>query len=76
MATHGEIQWPPVGRINGRLRGESHGRRQDWFESWWDEASKTAGEHGVDLLATRFHQSTSMDVALYDALIEIRCPLH
>ena len=27
MATHGEIQWPPVGRINGRLRGELHGRR-------------------------------------------------
>jgi hypothetical protein len=28
MATHGEIQRPPVGRINGRLRGELHGRRQ------------------------------------------------
>jgi pimeloyl-ACP methyl ester carboxylesterase len=27
MATHGEIQWPPVGRINGRLWGELHGRR-------------------------------------------------
>ncbi len=27
MATHGEIQWPPVGRFNGRLWGELHGRR-------------------------------------------------
>ena len=28
MATHGEIRWPPVGRFNGRLWGELHGRRQ------------------------------------------------
>jgi hypothetical protein len=28
MATHGEIQWPPAGSFGGRLRGESHGRRQ------------------------------------------------
>jgi hypothetical protein len=28
MATHGEIQRPPVGKINGRLRGELHGHRQ------------------------------------------------
>jgi len=27
MATHGEIRWPPVGRFNGRLWGELHGRR-------------------------------------------------
>jgi len=30
MATHGEIQWPPVGRFSGRLRGEFHGRRHLW----------------------------------------------
>ena len=28
MATHGEIQWPSVGSFDGRLRGDSHGRRQ------------------------------------------------
>jgi hypothetical protein len=28
MAAHGEIRWPPLGRFNGRLWGESHGRRQ------------------------------------------------
>ena len=28
MAIHGEIQWPPVGRINDRLWKELHGRRQ------------------------------------------------
>jgi hypothetical protein len=28
MATHGENRRPPPGKINGRLRGESHGRRQ------------------------------------------------
>ncbi len=27
MATHGENWWPPGGSFNGRLRGESHGRR-------------------------------------------------
>jgi hypothetical protein len=27
MAAHGEIRWPPLGRFNGRLWGESHGRR-------------------------------------------------
>lgn len=26
MAAGGEIRWPRVGRTNGRLRGESHGR--------------------------------------------------
>ncbi len=28
MATHGEIRWPSVGTFDGRLRGDSHGRRQ------------------------------------------------
>ncbi|MGB0095175.1 MAG: hypothetical protein WBP81_21895, partial [Solirubrobacteraceae bacterium] len=27
MATHGEIRWPSVGSFDGRLRGDSHGRR-------------------------------------------------
>lgn len=27
MATHGEIRWPPVGTFDGRLWGDSHGRR-------------------------------------------------
>ena len=27
MATHGEIRWPPAGTFDGRLRGDSHGRR-------------------------------------------------
>ena len=29
MATHGEIRWPSVGTFDGRLRGDSHGRRQE-----------------------------------------------
>jgi hypothetical protein len=28
MATHGEIRWPSLGSLDGRLRGGSHGRRQ------------------------------------------------
>src|SRR5215218_10100553 len=36
MATHGEIRWPPPGTSNGRLRGDSHGRRQN-------RATRTAG---------------------------------
>jgi hypothetical protein len=27
MATHGEIRWPSLGSFDGRLRGDSHGRR-------------------------------------------------
>ena len=27
MATHGEIWWPPLGRNDGRLQGDFHGRR-------------------------------------------------
>src|SRR5215210_6509282 len=27
MAAHGEIRWPPTGTFDGRLRGDSHGRR-------------------------------------------------
>jgi hypothetical protein len=33
MATHGENWWPPVGRINGCLRGELHGDRHTARES-------------------------------------------
>jgi hypothetical protein len=31
MATHGEIRRPPAGTLDGRLRGDSHGRRQTWM---------------------------------------------
>ena len=36
MAAHGEIQWPPVGRFNGRLWGELHGRRQGYGQFDFD----------------------------------------
>jgi hypothetical protein len=29
MATHGEIPWPPVRTFDGRLWGDSHGRRHE-----------------------------------------------
>ena len=32
MATHGEIRWPSVGSFDGRLRGDSHGRRHEMRE--------------------------------------------
>ena len=47
-----------------------------WFEAWWDAASAKAKTHGVNLLKTRLHKSTSMDLVLYDDLVEIRCPMH
>ena len=28
MAVGGDIRWPPVGRFNGRLREDPHGRRR------------------------------------------------
>jgi hypothetical protein len=49
---------------------------QEWFQSWWDEAREVAEQHSVKLLAPAFHDGASMDVALYDGLVEIRCPLH
>jgi hypothetical protein len=46
MATHGEIQRPPVGRFNGRLWGEWHGRRQS--------SGPAVRNHVVDLALTPF----------------------
>ncbi len=48
---------------------------EEWFGRWWDTATEVAASHGVTLLRTRFHSSDSMDVALYDRLIEMRSPL-
>ena len=47
-----------------------------WFDAWWDNANAQAATHKVNLLKTQFHSSSRMNVALYDALVEIRCPLH
>jgi hypothetical protein len=47
-----------------------------WFDSWWDKARTVADERGVNLLATHFHRAANMNIELYDALVEIRCPLH
>jgi hypothetical protein len=53
MATRGEIQWPPVGRINGRLRGELHGRRQRiaWPPSFRDSSNGPARARGLEVAA-------------------------
>jgi hypothetical protein len=40
VATNGENPWPPAGRFSGRLRGGSHGHRQDTIKQrqrWRDE---------------------------------------
>jgi len=41
MAAHGEIQWPPVGRFNGRLWGELHGHRHTPISEGGREISTT-----------------------------------
>jgi hypothetical protein len=47
----------------------------EWFQSWWDDARDIAEKHGVNLLASVFHDAANMDVRLYDSLIELRIPL-
>ena len=42
MATHGEIRWPPLATSDGRLRGDSHGRRQPCF-ALAEQSSEEAG---------------------------------
>lgn len=55
---------------------ESNREMREWFETWWDGARTIAELHDVNLLAPAFHDSTNMDVALYDELVELRDPLH
>ena len=45
MATHGEIRWPSVGSFDGRLRGDSHGRRQPSGVALRGEASNRPQLH-------------------------------
>jgi transposase-like protein len=46
MATHGEKRWPPAGRSDGRLRGDSHGRRHSdvTLRHWLKEEKASRGE--------------------------------
>jgi hypothetical protein len=49
---------------------------QDWFDTWYDEAREVAEQEDINLLAPVLHRAASMDVVMYDHLVEIRCPLH
>ena len=49
MATHREIRWPSVGSFDGRLRGDSHGRRQS-LNVW---AAHRASQSALALTARR-----------------------
>ena len=73
MATHGEIRWPSVGSFDGRLRGDSHGRRQHWLKTvvlnvvgkgaarsrqvWVEKMSD--GRKPSAVYVSKHHQSTS-----------------
>jgi hypothetical protein len=48
---------------------------EEWFRSWCDAAREVAAEHDVALLDPQFHNGATMNVALYDRLIEIRIPI-
>jgi hypothetical protein len=45
MATHGEIRWPSLGSFDGRLRGDSHGRRHHFLPG--RSVSTGSGQHRV-----------------------------
>ncbi len=47
----------------------------EWFQAWWDGAREIAEQHYVNLLPPVFHDAASMDVALYDSLVELRIPM-
>ena len=49
---------------------------EDWFDTWYDDAREIAEQNNINLLAPVLHRAESMDVILYDHLVEIRCPLH
>lgn len=64
MATGGEIQRPPAGRSDGRLRGDSHGRRQApepeprWLSLEARDGHIEVGEaEAFDASATRRHDA-------------------
>ena len=52
------------------------GEMEDWFDTWYDDAREIAEQNNINLLAPVLHRAESMDVILYDHLVEIRCPLH
>ena len=47
MATHGEIRWPSMGTFDGRLRGDSHGRRQPTFATICDRFRRPVWRFGL-----------------------------
>lgn len=48
---------------------------EEWFGAWWDETREVADARGIILQPTAFHDAASMDLDLYDRLVEVRCPL-
>jgi hypothetical protein len=47
---------------------------EEWFRTWCDAAREVAEQHDVVLLDPQFHDGASMDVTLYESLVEIRTP--
>lgn len=43
----------------------------DWFERWWERASRRARELGVDLLPVLYVEPANLDLVVYDNLIEL-----
>lgn len=48
---------------------------QQWFDLWWNAARLVAEAQGLQLLPTGWLNAGSVDVRLYDDLIEMRSPL-
>jgi hypothetical protein len=62
---------PAVARVHVVTRGPIEEAARDRFESWWEGARDDAGAVGIELLPNEYHDGRSMDVELYDRLIDL-----
>ncbi len=62
---------PAVARVHVVTRGPIEPTTKDRFESWWDSARTDAEAVGIELLPNEYHDGTSMDVELYEQLIDL-----
>jgi hypothetical protein len=62
---------PIAVRLHVVCRGDPTERAQEWFADWEDEARKAAGDAGIELHATHFHNGRTINLHEYDRWIEL-----
>jgi hypothetical protein len=62
---------PAVARVHFIARGSISDEAREKLESWWEEAYTEAKASGIDLLPNAYHDSTRMDIDLYERTINL-----